>query len=167
MSAARELADYAVLVTVRKRRGLAMEDALREHDAALARAVSEREEASALAAAAEVTLADYAARLAQRTAASSRVRIADLESAKGHRDVLSLRHARTLDAVRIADDSVIAAEGVCAAARRKIAVNEDRISTLRVQRKSIEARVARDREEREDDERADSMGRRMPAARAQ
>jgi chromosome segregation ATPase len=156
----RAIKDYAVLAGVRRRRALALEEALRAAESRLIDARTDQARAEAELGARQATLADYVGQLSLRTAPRARVRLDDLQGARGHRERLASRcdEARmTLDAAR---DAVGAAERGCAQARRDIALNENRIRSLDAERAGLQRLIARDLEEREDDERTDALGRR-------
>lgn len=157
MDRQRDIHDYATLAVVRRRRGLALQDRLREATDEHRRCL-ERQSDAETALSAQLEVRDgYARKMRDRTAAGRAVRLDELEGARGHVKALEADCAEAEKTVSDALSSVSRAQDACDGMRRQIAANDARVDSLDKQVKAWRRAASVAAEDREEDERSDSV----------
>lgn len=152
----RRLQDYGTLVQVRQRRARRWETELQELVRQHAQAQDAQAHCAQRVTRAEQAWQEYAARLAQRTAARQRVRLDEVLGAQAHCAKLGEQCQGLRQELARLEEASAEAATRCAQQRQRLARNLQRIDALQTQRAQDQGRLDRQRESDEDEERDDS-----------
>jgi hypothetical protein len=163
MNRVRDIRDYQLLADVRRRRGLSLQEALRE-------ARTEHEHQTARQAECEAGWREcvgrhesYVVSVRCRTEAGHPVKLTELDAARRHSLVLHGEAESQRETCRQAEAAVAVAAEKQAHAGRLVAANEVRVQSLVDQVAGWRQAAASEADDREEDERGDTGGVRSPA----
>lgn len=156
MDHGRDIRDYELLASVRRRRNESLQAEVRSARAEHEHCLTRQAASDAAWQASLQDRDDYSARIRARTAVGQTVRLGELDNARGHGLALQASVDTAADACRQAGASVEAAVAKCQAASRQLAANEARVRSLVEQADRWRRAALLEIEEQEEDERNDA-----------
>lgn len=156
MDRGRDIRDYELLASVRRRRNDSLQEQVRLARAEHEDSLTHRSACNVQWQASIQSHDDYAAQTQARTAAGQSVRLGDLDNARSHGLALQGKVDSTAESCRQAASSVDAALEKYRAANRQLASNEARVRSLADQADRWRRGALLEMEDREEDERNDA-----------